>query len=88
MVRGRTLQHGKTCTRGVLAAWGIDTAANHLAYRFLLKPRGEEFINFFALPAVLWLSVIAFAIVIAILAALYPAARAARIDPVKALRHD
>jgi ABC-type lipoprotein release transport system permease subunit len=73
---------------GVLAAWGIDTAANHLAYRFILKPRGEEFINFFALPPLLWTSVILFAIIIAILAALYPAARAARIDPVKALRHD
>lgn len=73
---------------GALAAWGIDTAANHLAYRFLLKPRGEEFINFFALPPALWLSVILFAIIVSIVAALYPAARAARIDPVKALRHD
>lgn len=73
---------------GVLAAWGIDTLANHLAYRFILKPRGEPFIYFFALPPALWLSVIAFAIIIAIIAALYPAARAARIDPVKALRHD
>jgi len=73
---------------GVLAAWAIDTLSNALAYRFLLKPRGASFVDFFALPPYLWLGAILFAILIAILAALYPAARAARIDPVKALRHD
>ncbi|MFN2455190.1 MAG: ABC transporter permease [Pyrinomonadaceae bacterium] len=73
---------------GVLAAWAIDTLSNNLAYRFLLKPRGASFVNFFALPPYLWLGAILFAIFIAILAALYPAARAARIDPVRALRHD
>ncbi len=73
---------------GSLAAWGIDAVANRLAYRFLLRPRGVSFINFFSLPPYLWLGAITFAIVISILAALYPAARAARIDPVRALRHD
>lgn len=73
---------------GVLAAWAIDTLSNALAYRYLLKPRGASFVDFFAMPAYLWLGAIMFAIFIAILAALYPAARAARIDPVKALRHD
>jgi len=73
---------------GSLAAWGIDVVANRLAYRFFLQPRNVSFINFFALPPYLWLGAIAFAIVVSIIAALYPAARAARIDPVKALRHD
>jgi ABC-type antimicrobial peptide transport system permease subunit len=73
---------------GVLAAWGIDALANRLAYRFILKPQGASFVDFFSLP--LWLTVgaILFALVVSILAALYPAARAARIDPVRALRHD
>jgi putative ABC transport system permease protein len=73
---------------GVLAAWGIDAIANRLAYRFVLKPQGASFVDFFSLP--LWLTVgaILFALVVSILAALYPAARAARIDPVRALRHD
>ena len=73
---------------GVLLAWGIEGIANRLAYRFVLQPQGASYIDFFALPAYLWLGAILFAVLVSILAALYPAARAARIDPVKALRHD
>ena len=73
---------------GSLAAWGIDGLANRLAYRFLLKPQGASFVDFFSLPPYLWLGAILFALSVSILAALYPAARAARIDPVRALRHD
>jgi ABC-type antimicrobial peptide transport system permease subunit len=73
---------------GALAAWGIDATANRLAYRFVLKPQGASFVDFFYLPPYLWLGAIAFALAVSILAALYPAGRAARIDPVRALRHD
>jgi ABC-type antimicrobial peptide transport system permease subunit len=73
---------------GSLAAWGIDALSNRLAYRFILKPQGAAFVDFFHLPPWLWLGAIVFALSISILAALYPAARAARIDPVRALRHD
>jgi ABC-type antimicrobial peptide transport system permease subunit len=73
---------------GVLAAWGIDAIANRLAYRFVLKPQGAAFVDFFSLPPWLTVGAILFALLVSILAALYPAARAARIDPVRALRHD
>jgi ABC-type antimicrobial peptide transport system permease subunit len=73
---------------GVLCAWGIDAVANRLAYRFVLKPQGASFVDFFSLPPWLTVGAILFALVVSILAALYPAARAARIDPVRALRHD
>jgi len=73
---------------GVLAGWGMTGLANRLAYRFVLKPQGASFIDFFSLPPWLSASAIAFALIVSILAALYPAARAARIDPVRALRHD
>jgi putative ABC transport system permease protein len=73
---------------GVLIAWGIDGLANRLAYRFILKPQGASFIDFFSMPIYLSLGAILFSLVVSILAALYPASRAARIDPVRALRHD
>jgi ABC-type lipoprotein release transport system permease subunit len=73
---------------GTVLAWGIDGLANRLAYRFVLKPQGASFVDFFALPPYLWGGAILFALIISIIAALYPASRAARIDPVKALRHD
>jgi len=73
---------------GVLLAWGIDAVANRLAYRFLLKPQGASFIDFFDLPPYLTAGAILFALIVSIMAALYPASRAARIDPVRALRHD
>lgn len=73
---------------GVLVAWAIDAIANRLAYRFFLKPNGASFVDFFHLPPWLSAGAILFALGVSILAALYPAARAARIDPVRALRHD
>ena len=73
---------------GSIAAWLIDVVANRLAYRFILKPQGASFVDFFHLPPWLWMGAILFALSVSILAALYPAARAARIDPVRALRHD
>ena len=73
---------------GSLVAWGIDGVSNRLAYRFVLKPQGASYVDFFSLPPYLWLGAICFAVAVSILAALYPAARAARIDPVRALRHD
>ena len=73
---------------GALLAWGIDAVANRLAYRFILQPQGASYVDFFALPPYLWLGAILFAVLVSIIAALYPAARAAKIDPVKALRHD
>jgi ABC-type lipoprotein release transport system permease subunit len=73
---------------GVVVAWGIDGLANRLAYRFILKPQGASFIDFFELPLYLSFGAILFALIVSILAALYPASRAARIDPVRALRHD
>ena len=53
-----------------------------------LKPQGASFVDFFSIPPYLWIGAILFALLVSIMAALYPASRAARIDPVRALRHD
>jgi len=73
---------------GALVAGGIDVVANRAAYRFLLQPYGAAAVDFFALPPYLWLGALALAVAVSVAAALYPAARAVRIDPVAALRHD
>lgn len=73
---------------GALLAWGFDKAANSLAYRFILQPKGVDYLEFFHLPPVLWIGALVLALLVSVLAALYPASRAARVDPVAALRHD
>lgn len=73
---------------GALLAWGLDTLGNRLVNKLVLEARGAGYIELFSLPAYLWLGAILFAVLVSIAAALYPAARAARVDPVTALRHD
>src|SRR5207237_5092404 len=34
---------------GTILAWGIDAIANRLAYRFILKPQGASFVDYFSL---------------------------------------
>jgi ABC-type antimicrobial peptide transport system permease subunit len=73
---------------GALLAWGVDALANRLAYRFILQPQGVDYLEFFHLPPALWICAVALALLVSMLAAFYPTARAARVDPVMALRHD
>jgi putative ABC transport system permease protein len=75
-------------TLGALLAWGLDVLANRLVNKLILETRGAGYVELFSLPSYLWLGAILFAVVVSIAATLYPAARAARIDPVTALRHD
>lgn len=73
---------------GALMAWGLDLLGNRLVNKFILETRGAGYVDLFSLPAYLWLGAVLFAVLVSIAAALYPAARAARVDPVTALRHD
>jgi putative ABC transport system permease protein len=72
---------------GLILGWIVTKIATFVMnIQFL--PSGEDPINLFYFPVWLILGAIAFSLLISLAAALYPATRAARIDPVKALRHD
>jgi putative ABC transport system permease protein len=71
---------------GVLGGWGVDRLANFIVNRYVVKE--PPYIEFFSIPWYLWVGAIAFAVLVSLIAAIYPALRAARVDPIKALRHD
>lgn len=72
---------------GLLLGWVVTRIAN-LVVNTRLMPAGEAPINLFYFPVWLILGAVAFAILVSLAAGLYPAHRAARVDPVRALRHD
>jgi ABC-type antimicrobial peptide transport system permease subunit len=72
---------------GLILGWLVTLVANRVANAEFL-PAGEPPVNFFYFPVWLILGAVLFSIVISLAAGLYPAIRAANIDPVRALRHD
>jgi putative ABC transport system permease protein len=72
---------------GLILGWLVTRVANVIVNaRFL--PSGEAPVNLFHFPVWLILGAIGFSVMVSLIAGLYPASRAARVDPVKALRHD
>ena len=72
---------------GLILGWVVTRIANFVANSYLL-PDEAPFIDFFHFPIWLVLGAVAFSIAVSLAAGLYPAVRAARVDPVTALRHD
>jgi putative ABC transport system permease protein len=72
---------------GLIFAWVLGRVIN-ISANFYFVSQGFQKENLFTIP--LWLigAAIAFAILVSIAAGLYPADRAAKIDPTRALRHD
>jgi putative ABC transport system permease protein len=72
---------------GLILGWLVTRVAN-LVVNVHLLPEGEQAVNLFYFPVWLIAGAIGFSLIISLIAGLYPAARAARVDPVTALRHD
>ena len=72
---------------GLILGWLVTLIANAVVNATLVKQDGNP-VDFFYIPYWLILGAIVFSLLISLVAGLYPASRAARVDPVKALRHD
>jgi putative ABC transport system permease protein len=72
---------------GLIFAWLLGRAINFGANLYFVS-QGFQKENLFVIPAWLIGAAIVFSILVSIGAGLYPADRAARIDPTRALRHD
>lgn len=72
---------------GVLLGWGISRAGA-FAVRKIMESKGSLPIDPFAVPLWLILTALAVGVTVAVIAGYYPASRAARINPVDALRGD
>ena len=72
---------------GLALGWLVSRLAN-IIINSRLQPLDAPQVDLFYFPIWLIAGAIAFSILVSLAAGLYPAIRAARIDPVKALRHD
>jgi len=72
---------------GLGLGWAVSRIINRVINFFLAK-QGLPYIEYFHFPLWLCLGAIAFAILISLASGVYPAFRAARVDPVVALRHE
>jgi putative ABC transport system permease protein len=72
---------------GILLGLGVSEIANTVA-NYYMRPEGVAPAHLFSMPFWLVLGALGFSVGVSLLAGLYPALRAARVDPVEALRHD
>jgi putative ABC transport system permease protein len=76
---------GGSC--GVALGWTVGRIIN-IGANFYIQSQGGTPGTLFSLPVWLIAGAIAFSILVSLIAGSYPASRAARLDPIQALRHD
>jgi putative ABC transport system permease protein len=74
-------------TFGIVLGWGVGRIINRVA-NYYLQSQGAPAANLFLIPWWLVAGGVAFGLLVSLLAGIVPARRAARLDPIQALRHD
>jgi putative ABC transport system permease protein len=72
---------------GLILGWLVSMLINQIVNYFMIK-QGAPYIDYFSFRWWLCSGAIVFSILISLAAGVYPTMRAARVDPVVALRHD
>jgi len=72
---------------GLALGWMVSTVINQVVNHFIAK-QGVPYMSYFSFPWWLCLGAVAFSVLVSLIAGIYPTLRAARVDPVVALRHD
>jgi ABC-type antimicrobial peptide transport system permease subunit len=72
---------------GLCLGWVVSRVASFLTQQWMSRQEVPP-MDMFHLPVWAGFAAVVFGIVVSVLAGLYPSARAARIDPVEALRHE
>jgi len=72
---------------GFALGWVVSMLINRVLNYYLAR-QGVPYIDYFSFPWWLCLGAVVFAILVSLASGIYPALRAARINPVVALRHD
>ncbi len=72
---------------GLALGWIVSVVINIIINSIAVR-EGVPYMNYFSFPLWLCLGAIAFSILISLVSGIYPTLRAAKVDPVIALRHD
>jgi putative ABC transport system permease protein len=72
---------------GCVLGWATSLVINRIV-NFYLARQGMPHVDYFAFPLWIFLGAVGFSLLVSLVSGIYPARRAARVDPVVALRHD
>lgn len=72
---------------GLALGWAVSRIVNHILNAYMMG-QGIPYVDYFHYPLWLCLGSLTFSVALSLLAGVYPARRAARVDPVEALRHE